>query len=285
LKNFLRTAIAAISPQAAQKISEWRWVRPALAAYNKRYLTPHGYQKSLLASAPIDNDGRPIAWYTYPALDMLKRVIRREWRVFEYGSGNSSLWWARQCGSITAVEHDSRYAEFVRSQGIPTNLELVLWRSGKTADRTSLSMAHEFFNLFPDLPSLGVQEKDAEHGLTCRGFEAYAGEIVRFGRGHFDVVIVDGMARSLTAYFAARFVKPSGIVIFDNSDRWQYNPGFRSLADAGFRRIDFYGGGPRNHYGWCTSIFCRDLEWLAGHTTVPETQPSDLTYGTAKHLD
>jgi len=38
---------------------------------------------------------------------------------------------------------------------------------------------------------------DEQAGLLIEEFAAYAIEITRFQKGHFDIVVVDGMARSL----------------------------------------------------------------------------------------
>ena len=79
------------------------------------------------------------------------------------------------------------------------------------------------------------------------------------------MVVVDGMARCLTAILAPRCVKPGGCILFDNSDRWQYNWAYSFLREAGFHRLDFYGPGPVNKIEWCTSIFTRDLAPFAAN--------------------
>jgi hypothetical protein len=87
-------------------------------------------------------------------------------------------------------------------------------------------------------------------------------EIIKYPPNYFDVVVIDGQARVLSAWLAAKFVKPNGIIVFDNSDREFYSPGFELLANDGYKRIDFYGTGPINMYEWCTSIFFKGTEWL-----------------------
>lgn len=77
------------------------------------------------------------------------------------------------------------------------------------------------------------------------------------------------MARSLSAWLAAKYVTPGGFVLFDNSDRWQYNAGYRALAAQGFHRLDYYGPGPVNVIEWCTSIFAKSLEPFCGVVDSP----------------
>ena len=64
-------------------------------------------------------------------------------------------------------------------------------------------------------------------------------------------------------YLAAEYVSEDGIIVLDNSDRWQYNDLQDYLIhDAGFKRIDFHGLGPVNPYGWTTSLFFKNADCL-----------------------
>jgi hypothetical protein len=91
------------------------------------------------------------------------------------------------------------------------------------------------------------------------------------------------MARVLSAWLAARYVNPKGFVVFDNSNRPQYNDGYAALIDSGFKRIDFYGPNPVNYIESCTSIFARDLDWLSANTTLPEDHDCDLKTAFVKY--
>lgn len=52
-------------------------------------------------------------------------------------------------------------------------------------------------------------------------------------------------------------LKDDGVIIWDNSDRVNYQEGYDFLLANGFKRLDFWGIGPVNSYSWCTSIFYR----------------------------
>ncbi len=58
------------------------------------YLEPNGWFTSVKLGRSVDLDGNPLPWITYPAIEMLRRIDILNGRVFEYGAGNSSLWWA-----------------------------------------------------------------------------------------------------------------------------------------------------------------------------------------------
>mgnify|MGYP000234528908 CR=1 FL=1 len=53
--------------------------------------------------------------------------------------------------------------------------------------------------------------------LDNGAYRAYGAVGLSYPTGHFDVIVVDGMARALTAWVAARQVAPGGLVVFDNA--------------------------------------------------------------------
>lgn len=61
------------------------------------------------AGRPLDNDGQPLPWYTYPAIEYLKQFDFSDIDVFEFGSGYSSLFWALKAKSVCSVEHDAAW--------------------------------------------------------------------------------------------------------------------------------------------------------------------------------
>jgi hypothetical protein len=70
-----------------------------------------GHAKSRRAQSCIDAAGQPIPWFTYPAIEYLRQLDLRNRRVFEWGSGNSSLFFARRSQQVHSVEHDRAWAE------------------------------------------------------------------------------------------------------------------------------------------------------------------------------
>jgi hypothetical protein len=78
----------------------------------------------------------------------------------------------------------------------------------------------------------------------------------------FDVVAIDGECRIECARCCVEALKQHGIIVWDNSDRAEYQDGFDFLARLKFRRLDFAGLGPINVYGWSTSVFYRSENCL-----------------------
>lgn len=73
-------------------------------------LLPHmrqsGWLKSIQTRQAINENSNPVPWISYAAINFLSGRVRPEFEVFEYGSGNSTLWWAKNAGRVVSCEHD-----------------------------------------------------------------------------------------------------------------------------------------------------------------------------------
>lgn len=78
------------------------------------YLVSTGWARSRRERAPVDRNGEPLPWYTLPAIRFLEPRVRPHFRVFEFGAGNSTRWWAERVAEVRAVEHDSAWVERLR---------------------------------------------------------------------------------------------------------------------------------------------------------------------------
>jgi precorrin-6B methylase 2 len=91
--------------------------------------------------------------------------------------------------------------------------------------------------------------------------QAYSSAILPYTQ-QFDVVVIDGSDRVECARSCIGALKPGGVIVWDNTDREQYLPGFEFLREQGFRRVDFVGMTPINLFESSTSIFYRDRNCL-----------------------
>lgn len=73
---------------------------------------------------PVDEHGEPIPWTPYAFIDFVDERLDDSLRVFEYGSGGSTVWYANRVDEIISVEHDTKWFETSRSLA-PTNAEVV----------------------------------------------------------------------------------------------------------------------------------------------------------------
>jgi len=88
-------------------------------------LVKQGYFRSVVNGAPVAADGQPLPWFTYPAIEYLIQFNFSDKRVFEYGAGNSSLFWAARAREVVAVESDRQWFNRI-SGNCPPNLFLNL---------------------------------------------------------------------------------------------------------------------------------------------------------------
>lgn len=223
----------------------------------ENYLKRRGWDRPA-AEGPVASDGSPLPYITYPAQSILAQIARPETRVFEFGCGHSSLWWSARVKEVVSVDHDPGWISLVERRK-PDNLTLVHCPQHAPCPEIPAHHLEAFTEIIAKQPLSGRADHDIQHGLNCADFLGYAATLIQWPVGYFDVIVVDGMARSICAYLAGHSVKPDGLVVIDNSDRWQYWPGFHALQYMGFGRIDFFGIGPVNSHEWCTSLFAKSI--------------------------
>jgi hypothetical protein len=74
----------------------------------------YGHFQTIRQWSCLDASGKPVPWYTYPAIEYLSHLDLSPFNVFEYGSGNSTRWWAPRCASLTSVEDDAKWYGKIR---------------------------------------------------------------------------------------------------------------------------------------------------------------------------
>lgn len=74
---------------------------------SSNYLDKVGWRESVYQKASVDQQGEAIPWITYPALAFIEPRLHTEMAIFEYGSGNSTIWWAKHVAQVVSCEHDA----------------------------------------------------------------------------------------------------------------------------------------------------------------------------------
>lgn len=241
---------------------------PELDRMADDYLTTSGWINSVRSGEAVDAHG-PVPWITYSATSYLSCIVRADYRVLEFGAGNSTRWWAERVSEVVSVEHDPGWAEGVRKRNL-ANVTVVERAMGDTIPfKHSEVFIREFHPLHLHAKESPDPTRNYRAGLLDYGFHSYAAALLDYPVGYFNIIVVDGMARVLTAWLASRQLADDGIIIFDNSDRDAYSQAYRHLEKSGFARIDFAGLCPLNTYGSCTSIFVRSLRPLASSRPFP----------------
>lgn len=163
--------------------------------------------------------GDPIPWLPYAAIDYLHQMISTSAEILEIGGGASSAWWLRRGNPVTTIEYDPEWCEQIRR------------------DCAEWSMRHRLI----------VGDAGQPRNLSSL-----------LENATFDVVINDGPGdRGGAALALAPHVRADGILVWDNSERTEYQDAMAELERIGWRRLDFFGLVPINAYAGQTTIFYR----------------------------
>ncbi len=96
-----------------------------LAYFVRDGLCDSGWLRSWQLGRPVTREGEPLPWYTYGAMHFLERRLQPRMRVFEYGSGHSTLWYSSRVTTVVSVEHDRAWAREM-AELAPANATVVL---------------------------------------------------------------------------------------------------------------------------------------------------------------
>lgn len=236
-----------------------------LKHFERLTLHPLGWTKSAQGNEPLDSSGAPLPWWTYPAIEFVNSMISKSDTVFEYGSGNSTLWWQERVAKVRAVEHDEVWATKV-SKNLRGHNEVAF--RGRSTDTESDPTLITYKSSNPRIQFPYDAQKIERRGLLDSEYLDYAKEITTHGE-KYDWIVIDGMCRRLCPLFAVEFLKEDGIIIFDNSNRSDYKEGYEYLINQGFYQIRFSGSVPGAAFPSTTSIFIRSLKALNKITFEP----------------
>lgn len=185
-------------------------------------LKDDGWFESFNTKKSIDKNGNPIPWCTYSFIKFIEPRLKKDFTVFEYGSGNSTIWYANRVKQIISVENDEDWFKVV-SKLLPANAKLIYIKS----------------------------DIDGEY---CRS--------IINQNNKFNIIIIDGRDRINSIKFSVNQLTDDGIIVFDNSQIEKYKEGLDLLYSMNFKKIDFIGSLPIVSHDNQTSIFYRDNNCL-----------------------
>ena len=89
-----------------------RLLRPATNSHENGLVDRvYGHDTTKTLGRPVDKDGAIIPWYTYPAIEYLEQFDLTSKSIFEWGCGNSSMYFASRAAKVVSVEHDKDWYE------------------------------------------------------------------------------------------------------------------------------------------------------------------------------
>jgi predicted O-methyltransferase YrrM len=202
----------------------------ATGALDRWQRAPHDTFAFWLGSQFAIHDAAALArmdvpWWTFHAIDAVERWIaarKGDVRVFEYGSGASTVWLARRATHVVSVEHDVGFAKIATPMLALPNVELRVIepvRAGATSRAPS-----------------------GRGGYEDCDFSAYVDSIAD-GAARYDLVIIDGRARAACLKRAWDCLEADGLVVFDNSSRRRYQAALKGI-----------GGRMTRYRGWAPAL-------------------------------
>ena len=166
----------------------------------------------------IDRDGNPIPWYTYPAIEYLSQFDVSDKEVFEFGCGNSSLFWAGRAKKVTSIEDNLTWFDKWKHEFVRDNLD-IRWRDEGDG----------YFNaIFEDNKKYDIIIVDGKRRADCA---RTAVEALNNG----GLIILDDSDRT------------------NKSD--EYAAAIATLKQADLLQVDFYGFCPMDCFTKATSLF------------------------------
>ena len=87
-----------------QVLSNPKRLRAILSFNSKGYLVKIGWFNSFDSKSPVDDYHNPLPWVTYSFIDFIKERLKKQHTVFEFGSGNSTYFYAKYAGIVVSVE-------------------------------------------------------------------------------------------------------------------------------------------------------------------------------------
>lgn len=205
-----------------QVIGEPKILSALISQRNFGYLNEVGWFESFKSLQSIDKNKNSIPWFSYPFIDFLTPRLAKNISVFEFGSGNSTLFLAAKVKDVISVEHNKEWYQTVNRTKL-SNVKLVLTKSD------SVSNYLEYFN--------SLTEK-------------------------VNIIIVDGLHRNECLINSINKLSENGVVILDDSERPEYKTGIDYILGNGFKSLDFWGIAPTVLFKKCTTLFYKSNNCL-----------------------
>lgn len=220
MKNNLKKGItnfmsSLLGEERFKSIALNRTEKKLLSFFEYGYLLDIGWVESSKREKVVDSNGFPLPWLTYPFIQFLESRLHKDMNIFEYGSGNSTLYYASKVNQVTSVEHNQEWYNLLKDK-MPNNVSL----------------------LYKELDQI----------------ESYSKTINETNK-KYHIVIIDGRQRVNCTKYIIDALSKNGVIIFDNSERERYAPGIQSLQQNGFKSIEFWGLQAGFTSTTCTSLF------------------------------
>lgn len=179
----------------------------------------------------IFDDPKP--WMASRAVRFLGKICTQNYRVFEYGSGASTMYFAPRVTEIISVEHNPDWYACVVEEARRCGFSNVRLELREPQSRT--------IGIEDQQPARPEDHASVFEGYKKVEFSAYSGMISDWPDESFDLVVVDGRARPSCMHYAWNKIRKGGYLLLDNSDRPHYREMCRQLDQKAEKKMAFWG--------------------------------------------
>jgi len=155
-----------------------------------------------------------IPWLNFLAIDYLEDILKKDFSVFEFGCGGSTIYFGKRVKEVVSVEHDMKWFDEVKNKINKSGLS-------KKCDLYLIS-AELFKNEISNDLSCLDSYVSSDKNYKGYSFKKYATFIDNYPKDYFDLILIDGRARPSCFKHAFDKVKDEGFIILDNSEREHY---------------------------------------------------------------
>lgn len=103
-----------------------------------------GWFRSFKEKKPVDKSGNPLPWFSYPMIYFLEKRVQPAFSVFEFGAGNSTLWWAKRVLRVVTCEHDPAWFHTVKKSAPSNTTVLFIENSQEDYIKTVKNVSEKF---------------------------------------------------------------------------------------------------------------------------------------------
>jgi hypothetical protein len=166
---------------------------------------------------------QPVTPWTSPAsIEFFKKCLTNEMIGLEYGSGRSTIFFAKKLKHLVSVEHNREWFKFVKENLSKEKLYNVDYQFVAQNNPANVKELPE------DYKALIDGEKEIKYP---KNFFNYSQYVLKFPDNYFDFILIDGRSRVHCALNSYHKLKPGGIFVLDNSERAQYKPIHKLLVN------------------------------------------------------
>lgn len=179
----------------------------------------------MIGKNPLD-EKKP--WLTFNAIDFITANTPKTGRVFEYGGGGSTLYFLDHASEVVTVEHDQQWFHFLEKK---INAQDSKRWCGNLVLPEELTSAVQLDEAEPE------HYYSADRNFKNATFKLYSTFICRYDDEYFDIVLIDGRARTSCLHHAMLKVKIGGYLVLDNAERKYYLQENKAKLDERFELL------------------------------------------------